>query len=207
MAAPLPSRRLTLVRHGETVGQSSIRYFGSTDLALSDLGIEQMRRVHDALLGERFDAVYSSAMQRATHAARIIAPDVAAEPIAGFNEICFGDWEGLTREEIAARDPSGYELWRANLHEFRYPNGDHVPAFRTRVADTFRRLLPNLGANTLLVAHRGIVSTILAEVLGLDPQQRSSLGIDLASIHVIRDAPGHWQAEQLDRIDHLEGLT
>ena len=36
--------RITLVRHGETTGQSSIRFFGQTDVPLSDVGREQMRR-------------------------------------------------------------------------------------------------------------------------------------------------------------------
>ena len=35
--------RLILVRHGETEGESSIRYHGRTDVALSELGRAQMR--------------------------------------------------------------------------------------------------------------------------------------------------------------------
>src|SRR5208282_5591650 len=34
--------RLILVRHGETEGESSIRYHGRTDVALSELGRTQM---------------------------------------------------------------------------------------------------------------------------------------------------------------------
>ncbi|MGA2411387.1 MAG: histidine phosphatase family protein, partial [Candidatus Binataceae bacterium] len=39
------STRLVLVRHGETVGNSNIRYYGRTDIGLSDLGRNQMRAV------------------------------------------------------------------------------------------------------------------------------------------------------------------
>jgi hypothetical protein len=42
---------LALVRHGETVGNSSIRYYGRTDLALSDLGRAQMRGAALTLAG------------------------------------------------------------------------------------------------------------------------------------------------------------
>jgi broad specificity phosphatase PhoE len=41
--------RLVLVRHGETVGHSSIRYYGRTDVALSDLGRRQMRAAREWL--------------------------------------------------------------------------------------------------------------------------------------------------------------
>src|SRR5690349_823755 len=102
-ASPPPgraTRRLVLVRHGETVGQSSIRYYGSTDIALNDAGLDQMRWVRALLARERFDAVYTSKLQRTVQAARIIAPDLPARAVEGFNEICFGAWEGLTREEI-----------------------------------------------------------------------------------------------------------
>jgi broad specificity phosphatase PhoE len=198
-------RRLTLVRHGETVGQSSIRYFGRTDIPLSDLGVRQMQRVASALAGERFDAAYTSTLCRATAAAEIIAPQLRAIPIDGFNEISFGDWEGLTREEIAQCDPQRFSDWQASPHDFSYPNGDTVSAFRARVAGTFRQLLPALPERTLIVAHRGILSTLLTELLRLSPQQRMGLGIDLASIHVVCGAPD-WRAECLNRTDHLEGL-
>lgn len=198
-------RRLTLVRHGETVGQSSIRYFGSTDIPLSDLGVRQMQRVGSTLAVERFDAVYTSNLCRTTAAAEIIAPQLGATPVVGFNEISFGDWEGLTREEIAQRDPQRYAAWQASPHDFTYPNGDTVSEFRARVATTFRQLFPALPEATLIVAHRGILSTLLTEVLRLSPQQRMGLAIDLASIHVVNATP-EWRAECLNRIDHLEGL-
>ena len=35
--------RIVLVRHGETTGESSIRYYGATDVPLSDLGRQQVR--------------------------------------------------------------------------------------------------------------------------------------------------------------------
>ena len=38
-------RRIVLVRHGETVGNSSVRFHGSGDVALSDEGRSHMREV------------------------------------------------------------------------------------------------------------------------------------------------------------------
>jgi broad specificity phosphatase PhoE len=197
-----------LVRHGETVGQSSIRYYGATDVALSELGIRQMQRVGEALAGECFDVAYSSALQRTTLAARIIAPATPVQALPGFNEIHFGDWEGLTREEIAARDPQRYAVWRQNRHEFTYPGGDSVAAFRARVADTLRALLPHLPQRSLLIVHRGIIATVLMELLRLGPDEPATFPIDLASIHVVtRRDDASWHTEVANRVDHLDGLT
>ena len=201
-------RRLVLVRHGETVGQSSIRYYGVTDVALSDVGQAQMARVGSALRGETFDAVLTSGLQRTVAAAAIIAPTAPMRALAGFNEIDFGDWEGLTREEIEARDPARFAEWRAALGEFTYPNGDAAPAFRRRVASTWATELPALPARVLVVAHKGVIGTILADLLHLSPQDRSTLPIDLASIHVLRGDGGcGWVAERVNDVRHLDGLS
>ena len=197
-------RHLVLVRHGETVGESSIRYHGRNDVALSETGCDQMRRVATALAETTFDAIYTSELRRTVQAARIVAPDASAQAVAGFNEICFGDWEGLTREEIQARDPQAYERWRAALHEFTYPAGDSVAGFRIRVVETFRRLLTEAPERALIVAHKGVISSIATDLLGLRAEERARWPVDLASIHILSASKNGWQAEVINRTDHLE---
>jgi broad specificity phosphatase PhoE len=105
---------LWLVRHGETVGGSSTRLYGSTDLALSDVGRRQMERVRDALAGVTFDRVNTSPLRRSREAASLVhpAPLPPHEVHAAFTEIDFGHWEGLTADEIAARHPLDHARWR-----------------------------------------------------------------------------------------------
>jgi broad specificity phosphatase PhoE len=199
-------RRLVLVRHGETVGQSSVRYFGITDVPLSDAGCRQMERVRAALAAEVFDAVYTSGLQRTIAAAGIIAPALGAQPVSGFNEVDFGHWEGLTIEEIEARDPPLFQRWRASLHEFSYPGGDAVPAFRARVAAALRALLPAAPERVLVVAHKGVIRSIVAELLGLSLAERAAWPTDLASIHVLVASDDAWRAELVNESGHLSGL-
>jgi broad specificity phosphatase PhoE len=199
-------RRLVLVRHGETVGQSSIRYYGASDIALSDGGRQQMERVRAALAAEEFDAVYTSGLQRTVDAARIIAPHLPAQSVAGFNEINFGRWEGLTREEIAVRDPELFRQWRAAVHDFAYPDGDAAPAFHGRVAATLHAWLPTTPARTLLIVHKGVIGTVITELLRLAPAERASWPIDLASIHILVATADTWHAERVNQTDHLDGL-
>src|SRR6185437_17128245 len=103
MASPL---RLVLVRHGETLGNSSIRYHGRTDVALSELGRRQMRAAREWLATRDgaggFAPVFTSPLVRAAEGARIIAGrNVATTAIKEFVEVDFGLFEGLTAEEIA----------------------------------------------------------------------------------------------------------
>jgi broad specificity phosphatase PhoE len=202
--------RLTLVRHGETDGQSSIRYYGRTDVALSPLGRTQMERVRAALAARHFAAVYTSTLSRASEAARIIsnaACGTVLKPmtIAGFDEIDFGEWEGLTVEEIRDRYPRLYTEWEAHRGgDFTYPGGESTRGFRERVGRALREVLALAPSGELLfVLHKGVIRCILAELLGYDEAQRRNLFVALGSIHIITCNNGAWSEESLDRTEHL----
>jgi broad specificity phosphatase PhoE len=203
-------QRVTLVRHGETEGQSSIRYYGRTDVPLSPLGRLQMERVRAVLATRRFAAVYTSTLSRASEAARIIsetAGGTALTPvlIAGFDEIDFGEWEGLTIEEIRDRYPRLYIEWEAHRGgDFTYPGGESTRGLRERVACALHEVLAQAPSGELLfVLHKGVIRCILAELLGYDETQRRNLIVALGSIHVITCNSDGWSAEALDRTEHL----
>ncbi len=196
--------KLTLVRHGETEGQSSIRYHGRTDVPLNLAGREQMQRVRAALGAQTFAAVYASTLARAVEAAAIVSQTSSVTRVAGFDEIDFGDWEGLTAEEIRARDPAGYARWLTNRGDFQYPGGESTSGFRQRVVRALHEVLAHVPQrNLLFVVHKGIIRSVLAELLQLDESQRRELVVPLASIHVIALNNGQWHAELLDCTDHL----
>jgi len=224
MSAPM---RLVLVRHGETVGHSSIRYYGRTDVALSDLGRRQMRAAREWLAARDgasgFAPVFTSPLVRATEAARIIVGrDAAAIAIEEFAEVDFGLFEGLTAEEIAARYPEEFRRWNVNrlAPDFVYPEGESRAAFVARVARGTVRMLAlwealrqearaggRTGSNALLVAHRGVIRAVVRQLTGvLEPH------IDLGSIHILEQEPNdadlrtvRWRPAALDLTEHLAG--
>jgi broad specificity phosphatase PhoE len=202
------SVRLTLVRHGETAGQSSIRYYGATDVALSALGEEQMRRAGAALARERFDVVWSSGLRRSRDGAALVARhQLAPRAVAAFDEVHFGRWEGWTREEIASRDAEQFGQWQRDPEHFVYPDGECRQAFHRRVASGLAAVLAEPAAhNVLLVLHRGVIALILTELLQLSAAERRGLAIDLGSIHVIVGSGRQWRAEVLNRVDHLDAI-
>jgi broad specificity phosphatase PhoE len=199
--------RITLVRHGETTGESSVRYYGATDVPLSALGEAQMRRAGAALTDERFDAVLSSRLQRARRGALLVA-QCEPRPLASFDEVHFGRWEGWTREEIMARDAEHYRTWQREPETFVYPGGECRQSFQRRVSAGLAEVLADPpGRNLLLVVHRGVIAVILAELLALPPAVRRQLDIDLGSIHIVARGSAGWEAEVLNRTDHLEDVA
>jgi len=158
-------RRLVLVRHGETVGKSSVRFFGITDVELSEEGRAQMHEARWLLHKEVFDVVVASPLQRAFETARILVGGGPVQLDRGFREVDFGRWEGLTAEEIQARDPILYEDWQAGLRDFNYPEGERRADFRERIERSVSRIRNSGAANALIVAHKGVIRVIAEEIL------------------------------------------
>lgn len=171
-------RRIVLVRHGETVGNSSTRFHGSSDLALSDHGRAQMREAAYALRRETFDLVVASPLQRSWESARIATGGAPVRLDAGLREVHFGRWEGLTREEIEASDPVLYADWQARKPEFEYPAGESRADFAARVLEAFGRIEASGASRVLAVIHKGVIRVIAARLLGGDelPPDEPALG-------------------------------
>jgi len=193
-------RRLWLVRHGDTEGQSSIRYHGSNDVRLSDAGRAQIRALAPLLRGVDFVRVVHSPLLRAAESAAILAalcgvPAGRVVADARWRELCFGRCEGMTAAEIEAAFPEFCRTHRAGTGE-DFPGGEARAAFRARVEAAVLELAGSpWHGDALVVAHRGTVRHALRTLLRVGPGP-DQLGVELASVTVVRD-DGSWQLEAL----------
>ena len=182
--------RIVLVRHGETVGQSSIRYYGATDVALSDRGREQVREAALALPGDAFDLVLTSPLSRAWESARMLAPNGSVRILDEFREIDFGRWEGLTADEIRARDPIRYQDWQQGRPGFEYPDGERRADFQARVDLAVDAMVAGGLRSILVVVHKGVIRAIVRKVVGEElAEGLPELG---GSVQLTRDVSGRW---------------
>jgi broad specificity phosphatase PhoE len=165
-------RQLLLVRHGETDGASSVRYFGSTDVDLSEEGLAHMRRLAARLASRRIDLWLASNLRRSWRSAAIVARGAPIRIEPDLREIHFGRWEGLTREEIEARDPALYQDWQAQKEGFEFPGGEPRGAFRARVGGVLEQLLASPVRNAAGVLHKGVIREISRQLTG-DPMGRT----------------------------------
>lgn len=179
-------RRIILVRHGETTGESSIRYHGATDVPLSETGRAQMREVAKSLVQESCDLVVASSLRRSWEAAWIVSGGAPVRLEPRFREIDFGRWEGLTKEEIQAADPQLYEAWQASAATYDFPGGETRAGFRERTLEGLENLKSCGATCALVVAHKGTVRTIAEALLGLplaagEPGLGGFIGISCAA--------------------------
>ncbi len=177
------------MRHGETEGESSIRYHGSNDVALSAVGRAQIERLRPKVSAHRFTAVVHSPLSRAVTSAQVLAevlppPAPPMDERADLREIDFGAIEGMTDGEIKAAMPEWHRAWRAGETD-GFPGGDSLSEFDARVRAAVRAVVQDHPrGDLLLVAHRGVVR-VAAEVL-LDLPAGKGPTVDLGSLTVVR---------------------
>jgi probable phosphoglycerate mutase len=199
--APRLLRRLWLVRHGETEGQSSIRFHGKNDVRLSDVGRAQIRALAPLLAGVEFSRVVHSPLLRAAESAAILAaacgvPVARVQAEERLREISFGACEGMTEAEIEAAFPQFWRSYRGGGTD-TFPEGEPRPAFVTRVQGAIHELAAaEWSGDLLVVSHRGTTRQALRALLGVRPGQPDEFGVELGSVSVVGD-DGGWRLEAL----------
>ena len=179
--------RLLLVRHGRTKLHQADRFWGSTDIALSDTGIRQAQKLRDRLAKEKLNAVYTSTLSRARSTTDIIASRRKTQVTVcqELNECNFGYIEGLTFNEIQKLHPELAEellKWKA----VSFPGGESLEDMDKRVRSFLDRLDQHKEKDTvLIVAHGGPLRLIICNLLGLGLEYWLQLRIEQASLSIV----------------------
>ena len=159
---------VTVLRHGAVQGRPFV-YRGRQDDPLSDLGWRQMEIVVGAGL-PAIDAIACSPALRCQVFARQLAErhGVPLHISPAFQEMAFGEWEGLTPEQAARCHPVEHALFRASAGSVAAPGGENLVEVRQRVRAGWEAWLADArGGQRLLVTHAGVMRALLIELLGL----------------------------------------
>jgi len=151
-----------IVRHGETAWTKSRRHTGLSDIPLTERGEQQARLLGNYLEGGAYQHVFTSPLQRASRTCELAGFGGRAQIDPDLVEWNYGEYDGLTTEEIRKLRPS----W----HVFRdgCPGGESVAEVAAR-ADRVVRRLRELNANVLLFSSGHFTRVFAARWLGLEP--------------------------------------
>jgi len=181
--------RVFLIRHGATTLTAEDRFAGETDVPLSDLGRDQLRRLAARLAHEKIAAVYTSPLSRTMDSARLIAephelPVTARE---GLREISHGHWEGRTRAEVEQMYPEEYARWEDDPFTFAPQGGETGLAVTARALPTLLDLVaahPN--DSIIVVSHKATIRLLLSALLGFDSRTyRDRLDQSPAALNIV----------------------
>jgi broad specificity phosphatase PhoE len=200
------SLRLFVVRHGETEYSRGRRFTGWRDVPLSEAGRRQCEAVAQALAGCGASAVYASALERSRASAEVIAKPHRLELRIDdrFREMGFGDWEGLTRDEVAARFPGEFRTWREAPERLARPGGETLGAVAERVAGGLAALrAEHAGATVVLVTHAVVARLFVLAALGLGPGRLWTVDATPAGISELEYRDDWVTVHRMNTVTHL----
>ena len=192
------SRRLVLVRHGQSQANADGLFTGRLDPSLTEDGRREACTVGTILRdeGHRFEAAYTSTMTRAvTTMALALGALGQAELVprrdAALDERDYGDLGGLDKATAHRRFGAGrVEDWRRS-YEGRPPNGESLKDTVARVVPFhLRHIQPAaMRAPTLVVGHGNTLRALVMALEGIGPDDVECLELATGSIRIYEFAP------------------
>jgi len=199
-----------LVRHGQTAWNREERFRGRADLPLDETGLAQARATgHYVAARWAVSAVYTSPLQRAATTAEAIARHfpVTVQPHAGLIDIDYGEWQGLTSDEVRARWPETLEAWQNQPHRAHIPGGETLGEVRERAMAAVAELTHRHGGETIvLVAHTVVNRLILLAVLGLGNERFWRLRQDTCAVNAFETDGTDYTLVTLNDTCHLRAI-
>lgn len=157
-----------LVRHGQTDWNAELRFQGQSEVDINARGREQARGNGRLLAGRIGDAssfdFVASPMRRTRETMEIIRAEMGL-PAEGYRtdarlvEVHFGDWQGLTANEIEAVLPGSVGAREVDKWGF-LPPGDGAESYE-RLSERVRPWLDELSRPTVCVTHGGVIRAVL----------------------------------------------
>ncbi|MDH7494193.1 MAG: histidine phosphatase family protein [Candidatus Saccharicenans sp.] len=199
--------RILLVRHGETEWNRIERFRGSTDIPLNENGLRQAELLARRLLAAwKPTAVYSSPLSRALKTAEASALPIKLQVMIhpGLSDINYGEWQGLTPEEVGRRWPELFERWQTNPSNLHFPGGEAIEERqRIGVAAVKEIAAAHPGETVVAVGHTVINRLIILGLLDLDLSYFWRLRQDNCALNVFEYQNGQFRAVTLNETGHL----
>jgi broad specificity phosphatase PhoE len=195
-----------LIRHGhvDAIGRRLVGRLPGITLSTSGLSeVERLRRN----LALPLDAVYSSPLERARQTAAPLAADRNLEPMPldGLTEVDFGDWTGLTFDELD-RLPA-WHLFNARRSIAPVPNGEPAAQVQTRILGVLDQLATRHAGETFaVVSHADVIRAAVLHYAAIPLDDFQRIQIDTASVTAV-DVTATPQLLAINRRDHIDSTT
>jgi broad specificity phosphatase PhoE len=199
---------ITLLRHGESVGNAGNILQGQSDFPLSDKGKQQAHSLasHWKKMGLTFDLVISSTLARAKQTADILVEtlNLPLELNPLWMERDIGHRSGLSHEQAELLYP------RPPFSPLYLPLGETGESqwdVFLRAGSAVRDLISRKPGRYLVISHGGLLNMVLYAVLGISPQPnfhgaRFRFRNAAYATLIFNPAEHDWLLDSLNRRDH-----
>lgn len=178
-----------LIRHGESHKYSPTNYDEEKNAAnprLTEIGYLQAHMLAERLAHIKFDKIYCSDLIRASETAKVLNSKINSKVIEepNFREIDMGDiqlhpWENY---------PEQYAEWSKFEEDIPYPGGENGAMLWKRCQKSLERIVERDYEHVAIVAHGGVIRSIVCGILNIPQVKRFSLGFptENCSVSIIK---------------------
>jgi broad specificity phosphatase PhoE len=185
--------KLYLVRHGQTDLNRDRRFRGLADAPLNDAGKYEAAGAAKLLVEAGLSNIYTSPVPRAAETATAIAVTTGArvETDDDFTDIDYGDWQGLTVDEVRERfGPVGLEAWRKDPGSFTFPGGDSIAGVMERLRPALLRVVTDEHDGAVaVVSHLAVLKLCLVVLMEVDTGYFWKVGLENGSTGLFTYTP------------------
>ena len=172
------SRKLYLIRHGETEWSRDGKHTGVTDVSLTDHGRQTARSLQPVLAREQLVLVLTSPLQRARETCELAGLAKLSRVEPDLMEWNYGEYEGLTTKNIQSARPG----WSVFHHGC--PGGESPEQVAARADRVLAKVRATVG-NVALFAHGHILRVIAARWVNQPPSFGEHLLLDTGTLSVL----------------------
>ena len=185
--------KLILVRHALTVDNQKSRLSGHIDSSISEEGKEQIDKITNYLKDFDIDKIYTTTSSRTKDTVKKLSELKSIEIIEkeSLKEISFGDFEGLTFDEIKDKYPKEFQDMIEKGYEYKYPNGESVIDSYNRVCIELDNIISNNDDRTILIcSHGGTIRNIITYLISNSYKYHWNFKIDNGSVTILEVQDG-----------------
>ena len=185
--------KLILVRHALTVDNQKSRLSGHIDSSISEEGKEQIDKITNYLKDFDIDKIYTTTSSRTKDTVKKLSELKSIEIIEkeSLKEISFGDFEGLTFDEIKDKYPKEFQDMIEKGYEYKYPNGESLIDSYNRVCIELDNIISNNDDRTILIcSHGGTIRNIITYLISNSYKYHWNFKIDNGSVTILEVQDG-----------------
>ncbi len=193
----MKSYYIHLIRNGLTSENVQGKYIGHMDVELSEDGFKQLEELAREYKYPQTSTVFSSPLKRCVKTAEKLYPDVKPIIINDLIECNFGEFEGLSAQELEKHPV--FPSWLAGEKGVEPPFGESNQAFALRICSCFEKIVEGLmktgTTNAAIITHGGVIMMILS-AYGLPELPMSEWLTPNGCGYTVRITPTIWMRGQ-----------
>ena len=177
-------------------------------MPLNPIGQSQAGQIAKRLSKETIHAIYTSDLCRAADTAQSIADfhQLEIKKDSRWRELSFGDWEGMTYQEMSAHSPDLFSKWMLDSLNISTPNGETLAQLAERAKSAFDEIKNNHKDQTVLVvSHSGALQSLLSTILGVDLNRYWQFRVSQASLSELTVYEDSVALNLFNDTSHLQG--